>query len=182
MASMIAQWPQTLVSSSPRSSMMGLQLTYMIAIMVVPCPIAIVQQAIDANFAGFLFETPVLDRLPDSLRFPNGMHPVLVSSSLDSSISQSSAYIAGSLRGTGFYVPYTRIDALDTPVNTPLVSFLGGTDMRRIKVLGPARMETSYTALPQSLRLFPIFLLAQGCILLLSACSSARMSLSHCIQ
>jgi hypothetical protein len=131
--------------------MMGLQLTYMIAIMVVPCPIAIVQQAIDANFAGFLFETPVLDRLPDSLRFPNGMHPVLVSSSLDSSISQSSAYIAGSLRGTGFYVPYTRIDALDTPVNTPLVSFLGGTDntlAEYLRALGPASVSSTVVGLP----------------------------------
>ncbi|KAF1847644.1 uncharacterized protein K460DRAFT_352746 [Cucurbitaria berberidis CBS 394.84] len=139
-----AQCPNLVAQFNPNARTMSSNNTWFI----LPVPKTAVQKAIDEAYLGNAItkQLKLLDP-PDELVLGDGTHPVIVAAGYSSDIRQSILQIDGTLNmlGAQIIVPFVGKDVSKTPLNAPLVIYLGVTDaalFRRLAAIIPAAVST----------------------------------------
>lgn len=86
-------------------------------------------KALNEAFAlNSLFEELTLLDLPSTIKFPEGMHPVIATNGLSADIRMSALQISGPLLTSSTVVPFVSYKGSMTPFNAPLNGYIGGED------------------------------------------------------
>ncbi|KAI4637573.1 hypothetical protein J4E83_000390 [Alternaria metachromatica] len=96
---------------------------------LVPVPKDAVMKALKESFSSLVNLGGLnLLSLPEELKFPEGMHPVIVNAGANTDIRQGGLQLATGLMVGSSMIPYVGVGSSKTPLNAPLVSYLAGVD------------------------------------------------------
>lgn len=103
---------------------------------IVPVPKEKVVTALNEAYAlDSFFEKLTLLDLPSTLKFPEGMHPVVTANGLSADIRLSALQISGPLLMSSTVVPFVSYKGSKTPLNAPLNGYIGGEDQTTLDKL-----------------------------------------------